>query len=161
MDTLTRQAPRQTARGRPRRSWLIALIAVLITAGIAVGAWAIIEANQTDDLAIATEFADTWSEAWTTQDGESVAELFTEGGIYKESAYRSYEGRDAISRRVSDAGNFYEYGHGQVTEVEDGVFSFPVRALWRSDSYGTVGEIRVTLEGDLVSYAEVVEWRYE
>ena len=95
--TLTPEAPQQTAPHRPRRTWLIVLVALLVVVGIGVGTWAIIQANQSDDLAVATEFADAGDIAWTTGDGEAWAALFTEDGIWKEDSGVTYEGRDAIS----------------------------------------------------------------
>lgn len=157
MNTLTHETPQQTAPRRPRRTWLIILIAVLAIAGLAVGTWLIIDANQTDDLAVATEFADTGDLAWTTGDGDALAALFTEDGIWKGPSGTPIEGRDAISKEVRDVGYFSEMSHGEVTEVEEGVFTFPFRGVWLGATYE--GETRITLEGDLVSYAEVVKWQ--
>jgi hypothetical protein len=42
---------------------------VVAIAWLAVGTSLIIEANQSDDLTVATEFADVGDVAWTTADG--------------------------------------------------------------------------------------------
>lgn len=156
MDTLTHETPQQTAAQRPRRTWLIVLVAVLAVAGIAMGTWLIIEANQSDDLAVATEFADTGDVAWTAADGDALAAHFTEDGVFVRDSGVRYEGRDAISGLVSHGGYFSEMQHGDVTKVDDGVFAFPFECVWMGTSY--TGEVQVTVEGDLVSQAEVVKF---
>ncbi len=155
METLTPEAPQQTVTGRPRRTWLVALIVVLALAGIAVGTWAIIGANQSDDLAVATEFADTWDAAWQSRGGEALAALFTEDGVYIDP-FGSFEGRTAIRAHVATYGLFASAEHGEVVELDDGVFVFPVDAVWFDADW--VGEVEIRLEGDLVSRAELMKW---
>lgn len=155
MDTLTHETPQQAAPRRPRRTWLIVIIAVLVVAGVAVGTWAIIDANQGDDLAIATEFADTWVDAWQTRGGEALAALFTEDGVWVDE-FGTYEGRTAIRAHVATYGLFTSSEHGDVTELEEAVFTFPVEAFWYGADW--VGEVEIRLDGDLVAHAELVTW---
>jgi len=152
METLTPKAPQQTDAGHPRRTWLIAII-VVVVAGIAIGAWAIIEANQSDDLAAATDFADTWVEAWLTSDGDAAAALFTEDAVFEMTHSEAMmEGRDDIGALVAGWGQWIaEMQHGEVTKVDDGVFVFPVEAAGQGQAW--VEDMTITFEGDLVSYA--------
>ncbi len=55
MNALTHETPQQAAPGLPRRTWIVVLVAVLAVAGFAVGIWATIDANQSGDLAVASE----------------------------------------------------------------------------------------------------------
>lgn len=153
METLTPKAPRQTDRGRPRRTWLIILISALVVAGTAIGAWAIIQANQGDDLAPATEFADNWVEAWLTSDADAAAALFTEDAVFVMThSEATMEGRDDIGALVAGWGQWItEMQHGEVTKVDDGVFVFPVEAAGQGQVWAE--DMTVTFEGDLVSYA--------
>lgn len=153
METLTPEAPRQIEAGRPRRTQLFTFIGVLAVAGIALGTWAIVEANQGDDLALATEFADTWVEAWLTSDGEAAAALFTEDASYEMPLYEAVmEGRDNIGALVAGWGQWTaEMEHGEVRKVEDGVFVFAVESTGQGQTW--VSEMRITFEGDLVAHA--------
>lgn len=155
METLTPEASPQVEASSPRRTRLIMLIAALAVAGIAIGTWAVIEADQSDGLTIAAQFADTWVEAVLASDGETAAALFTEDGVYDQTpAVALMQGRGNISLLVTGWGQYItELRHGQVTEIEDGVFVFPTQGVYLGNPF--TDEMTITLEGDLVSHARV------
>ncbi len=136
----------QTPR-RSRRPWFVGL-AILVVAAGAISTWAIVEANQQSDVEIAEAFADAGDIAWTTGDTEAWVAMFTEDGTWGPKV-----GREAISTFVK-ATTATEMRHGDVTEIDDGVFAFPWEAVWYGRAY--TGEVHLTLEGDLISHAEVV-----
>lgn len=157
METLATDAPHHPEAVRPRRTRLILGITALVVAGMALGTWAVIESNQSDDLAVATEFADTWVAAWLTNDGEAAAALFAESGVLDMSPHVApMEGRPNIAAIVGWGGPMVEYRRGEVTKVDDGVFAFTVESFGRGQT--RAGEVTITLEGDLVSHARLEGW---
>jgi hypothetical protein len=62
--------------------WWIAALSVAVLAVIGIGIWAIVAANQTDDIDVATDLVDDWTTAWNDDDPEAVAAVFTEDGIF-------------------------------------------------------------------------------
>jgi hypothetical protein len=141
----------RTWRGS-RRAWLIVMAALVVVAG-AIASWAIIEANQDDDgdLAIVNEFADSWDAAVLASDGQSAAALFTEDG-----AFGDWLGRETIGDAIETWGQYYaEMSHGEPTKVDDGVYVYPVTAIWVGQNWA--GEMTITLDEDLVSSAQL-DW---
>lgn len=157
MQTTEEQQP-QTTEAQPthrsRRAWFIGL-AILVVAAGAIAAWAITQANQTDDMEIATEFADTWVDAWQTRGGDELAAWFTEDGVWVDGI-GAFDGRTDISRHVATYGLFTTAERGDIAEVEAGVFVFPIEAVWYDGDWA--GEVEVRFEGDLVAHAELVTW---
>jgi hypothetical protein len=158
MSTHAPEAPeREAATGRKRQTWLIVLVAVLVIAAIALGTWAIIAANQTDDLATATEIADEWNAAWVASDAEAIAALFTEDGIWKDPA-RTVVGRDSIEATAGTMSpdlTFAErLGDGATTET--GTFIFPGRFEWEGEMF--LSDLEIELDGDLASRIEMSNW---
>ena len=153
----TTEAKHQEATGartvrRSRRAWFVGL-AILVVAG-ATTAWVVIGTGQEADIDVAIEFADTYCEALSTGDGAAVAALFTEDGIY-DNPYGQVVGPDSIRAHIDSAygSGWVEARHGDVTEVGDGVFTFSVEGATEGGSF--VGEMTITLDGDLVSLAEL------
>jgi hypothetical protein len=148
---------REAATGRQRRTWLVVLVAVLVIAAIAAGIWAIIEANQGDDLATATEIADEWNAAWVANDAEAIGALFTEDGIWT-GPVKSVLGRDRIedtARAMMLDMTFAErLGDGGPTET--GTFIFPGRLQWQGEMF--TFDIEIELDGDLASRIETLTW---
>jgi hypothetical protein len=160
METLTPEAPRQTTPGRFRRQWLIIVVVILVLAGIAVGTWAIIEANQTDDtddLAVATELADTWCRGWDENDAEAVRSVFTDDALYSDVGFAG-GGTKTVEETVRDVGirgsvitNVSRIG--ELTPTDQGTFTFDAEFDAHGHRYS--GEVEIELDGDLASR---IEW---
>jgi len=169
MATVTPKASTQPeAPRKPPRTGLIILIAVAVIAVVAIGVWAIYEANQTDDaeLARATEIMDEWNAAWSNNDPDAAAALFTEDGVYTltvvnwpftvEEAEESLRGRDEIQfyiaahdHRISDVERLSEG-----TLLADGRIVFPQQFVYQGDRQ--VALVAIVLDGDLASRLESV-----
>lgn len=146
------EATQTRAPRRSRRAWLIGLAILVVLAG-AIAMWAIIEAGEGNDadLAVVNEFADTWDAAVLASDGETAATLFTADGVFGDWA-----GRDSIDAVIDTWGQYYtEMSHGAPTKVDNGVYAYPVTAVYVGQDWA--GEMTVTLEGDLVSSAQL-DW---
>ena len=65
MTTTTPRKPKapEAAGGPKRRTGLIVTVIVLALAAVGLGTWAIVEATQTDDLEVATEWVGRWTRA--------------------------------------------------------------------------------------------------
>ncbi len=160
METVTPKAPRQTTRGRLRRPWLIIVVVILALAGIAVGIWAIIEANQTDDtdnLAVATELADTWMRGWDENDAEAVRSVFADDAVYSDVGF-TRGGTKTVEETVRDVGirgplitNVSRIG--ELTPTDEGTFIFVTELDAHGNRYS--GEVEIELDGDL---AARIEW---
>jgi hypothetical protein len=161
METLTPEAPRQTTPGRSRRQWLIIVVVIVVLAGIAVGIWAIIEANQADDtgdLAVATELADTWMRGWDENDAEAVRSVFTEDAVYFDDVGFAGGRTWTVEETVADVGfrgsvitNVSRIG--ELTPTDHGTFIFVAEFDAQPRRYS--GSIEIELEGDLASR---IEW---
>jgi len=159
METLTPEAPRQTTPGRSRRRWLIIMVVILVLAGIAVGTWAIIEANQTDDLAVTTELADTWCRGWDENDAEAVRSVFTDDAVYIDDVPGFTYGRTwTVEETVADVGSRGQWitnvsRVGDLTPTDHGTFIYVAEFDWEGNRYS--GPIEIELDGDLASR---IEW---
>lgn len=67
-----------------------------------------------------------------------------------------YAGRDVISAAVSLRGFMTERQHGAIVEIGDGVYTYPVELVHTGTPF-TI-EMRITIEGDLVSRAEILSF---
>lgn len=155
LDEKQREAAGAQTPRRSRRAWIVGLAIVVVVAA-AIGAWAVIDANQTDGPEIATNFADVEDIAWMTADGDALAALFTEDGVYVTDTGVEYKGRDAISALVNVRGFMTERQHGDITEIGDGVYTYPVELVHTGTPFTL--EMRITIEGDLVSNAEALSF---
>jgi hypothetical protein len=155
---------KQEVQSGSRKVWLIAALTVLVLAMIGVGIWALIAANQTDDIDVATDLVDDWLAAWIVNDPEAVAAVFTEDGILIGSDGETATGRDEIlsytgshSAVVLDAERT-----GDLTATEAGTFTFPMQFDWppAPEVIATwVGVVEIELDGDLASRIEWLEGR--
>jgi hypothetical protein len=136
---------KQEAQSRPRRVWWIIGLTVLVVAVIGVGIWAVVAANQTSDIDVATDLVDDWIAGWNASDPEAIAAVFTEDA--KEEALASARDDAADLSNVERTGDLTASGAG--------TFTFPARFDWGGGSYAGVWEIE--LGGDLVSSIEG-EW---
>lgn len=157
MSTHAPEAPeREAATGRKRRTWLIALVAVLVIAAIALGTWAIIAANQTDDQAVATELADTWLRGWDENDAEAVRSVFTDDAVYSDVGFVG-GGTKTVEQTVADVGvRGYMVTNvsriGELTPTDHGTFTFVAEFDSGGERYS--GEVEIELDGDLASRME-------
>lgn len=152
MDTLKKEVPsHEEVAGRTRRRWLTVIVVVLVVAVVAAGAWAIVEATQSDDLAVATDLADGWVAGWNADDSAAVAALFTEDGALDMGSGTLF-GREAIADWVDSwpAGvdNFTRIG--DVTKTEAGRFVFFTH--WTFLDQPWEDESEMELDGDLIAH---------
>ena len=152
----------QEVQSRPRKAWLIAGSTVLALAMIGVGIWALIAANQTDDIDVATDLVDDWVAAWIVNDPEAVATLFTGDGTYIGSDGDTATGRGEILSyaRSHIAVVLDAERTGDLTATEDGTFTFPMhydRPAAPGEIAAWVGVVEIELDGDLASRIEFLE----
>jgi len=161
MSTHAPEAPeREAGTGRKRRTWLVVLVAVLVIPAIALGTWAIIAANQTDDidyLAVATGLADTWLRGWDENDAEAVRSVFTDDAVYSDAPFTA-GGTKTVEQTVADVGfrgamitNVSRIG--EVAPTDHGTFIFVAEFDAHGDRYS--GEVEIELDGGLASR---IEW---
>lgn len=168
MTTMTPEAPTQPeAPHKGPRTWLIVLIAMAVIAVVAVGAWAIYDANQGDDagLARATEIMDEWNAAWNNNDHHAAAALVTEDAAYTltvvnwPSTFEDAEMlRSRAAIRVFVARNDVMVGRaerlGEGTKTASGMYVFPQR--FGFNGVLQTGQIAIELDGELASRIEQV-----
>jgi ketosteroid isomerase-like protein len=147
----------QEVERRPRRVWWIVGLAVLVVAVIGVGIWAIVAANQTDDIDVATGLVDDWIAGWNANDPEAVAAVFTEDGTFGGDD-DAVTGRDQLMSHVvawsSTVNNVERIG--DLTATETGTFTF----RYQAEIEGTLWDftvVEIELDGDLASRIEFVE----
>jgi hypothetical protein len=145
---------------------LIAGSTVLALAMIGVGIWALIAANQTDDIDVATDLVDDWIAAWIVNDPEAVAAVFTEDGTYIGTDGDPAAGRDEILNyaRSYVAVVLDAERTGDLTVTEAGTFTFPMQYDWPplaalGEIATRVGVVEIELDGDLASRIEWLEGR--
>lgn len=151
---------------RQRAPWRAAAIAfaAVIVFGAIVGAGFLlgndtVEVMQTDELSFATQVVDSWIVAWQSDDGAAVAALFTEDGMFVDLGRGTLRGRDLIESDVAFRGPGTTNGQrtGELALTEEGTYVFP--AQFDFDGEGPwVGEMEITLEGDLISRLEWLHW---
>lgn len=156
METTKPTAPeREAAADRTRRASLIILIVVAVFAAAAIAAWAIIDANQADDLTTATEIVDQWHTAWVTNDAEAAAALFTEDGVYVMAGlHRGPDIYSYISR--SSGGLTFAERLDDGTHTDTGTFVFATRVEWDGAMYLT--DLEIALDGDRASRIDHLTW---
>jgi hypothetical protein len=142
---------------RPRRVWWIVGLSVLALALIGIGIWAIIAANQTDDIDVATDLADEWNAAWNANDPEAVAAVFTEDGTFSGVSGETAIGRDRLTGHVVTFSPDVNNGEriGDVTAAEAGTFTFRLQFTIDDEPFDCRTEIE--LEGHLASRIAIVE----
>ncbi len=147
----------QEVQSRPRRVWWIVGLTVLFLAVIGVGIWAIIAANQNDDIDVATDLADAWNTAWNANDPEAVAAVFTEDGTFYGVLEETAIGRDQLMSHVVTYSPDVNNGEriGDLTATQTGTFSFRLQFETDDASYDCVTEIE--LDGDLASRIAFLE----
>ena len=149
--------PQQEVERRPWRVWWIVGLTVLALAVVGVGIWAIVAANQTDDIDVATDLVDDWIAGWNADDPEAIVAVFTEDGALIDSTGVSASGTDELPAyaeywgiRVTDSERT-----GELTSTGDGTFSYPGRLVVGDVTHDTV--IEIELDGDLASRIQVLE----
>lgn len=157
MERLIPEAPRQTVPIRSRRQALIIVVVILVLTGTAVGIWAIIEANQTDNMSIATELVDTWLRGWDENDAEAVRSVFTDDAVYSDVGFTG-GGTKTVEQTVADVG-FRGYMISNVSRIgelmptDHGTFTFVTELDAHGQRYS--GEVEIELDGNLASR---IEW---
>jgi hypothetical protein len=126
-----------TRATRRRRRWII-LAAVLAIVVAGAGFWAIVAANQTDDIDIATDLVDDWIAAINASDLEAYLAVFSED-------VRD-DMRVAEWPRASEMSNAIRTGDLVATD-DPRTFSFPAQFDWRGGTWVSEGEI--VLQDDL------------
>jgi hypothetical protein len=158
MKTLTPEAPSQTAPGRSRFVWLIVAV-VLLVLGIAVGVWAANGTSEPDDLAVATELADTWCRGWDENDAEAVRSVFKDDAVYIDDVPGFTYGRTwTVEETVQDVESRGQWitnvsRVGDLTPTDQGTFIYVAEFDWEGNRYS--GPIEIELDGDLASR---IEW---
>jgi hypothetical protein len=124
---------------------------------VGVGIWAIVAANQTNDIDIATQLMDDFNDGWNTNDPEAIAAVFTEDGTFIDAGGRSPSGQDALmlhakvyDDRVTGVERLEE-----LTATGSGTFTAPVKFVAGGGTWVVICEIE--LDGDLASRIEQVE----
>jgi len=142
----------------PRRPWLTIVVTAIAVAALGFGTWAIIEATQDDDLAVATELADAWLQAWNDADSEAIMSIFTDDGVSTDTFGNvRTAGQEAI-----DVGLRGQIVHnstriGDLTRTDEGTFTFEYEFdAYANRHYSATAEIE--LEGDLISRLEWLRW---
>jgi hypothetical protein len=99
----------------------------------------------------ATELADTWGRGWNDSDPDTVASVFTEDGEYASFMGFTDVGREEIADHVVRLGSSVQNlaRVGDVSETEDGTFTWTVEALLAGNLER--GVLEMELEGDLVA----------
>lgn len=155
----TKERPANT-RGQtvPSRTFAIAVgvVVVLVVAAI----WAIVAATGTDEIDVATELADEWTAAWSGDDPESVAALYTEDGVHGPPPswnLGTVQGRDAIlTHATTYVGNIESVVRtGDLTAAGGGRYTYPIDFTASGAEYEGVAEVEV--EGDLAARFEILE----
>jgi hypothetical protein len=124
---------------------------------IGVGIWAIIAANQTSDIDVATELADEWNAGWNASDPEAVVAVFTEDGTFSGVLGETAFGRDQLMSHVVTCSPDVNNGEriGDLTATQTGTFTFRLQFETDDASYDCVTEIE--LDGDLASRIAFLE----
>ena len=141
--------------------WLVTMVVVL---AVFVAASCGSGDDETEQLATATDLADTWVRAWNEHDPELMGSVFSDDSVYDDSAvFDEPSGSNTYTR--DEAMQLVTTGTGQmVTDVrrvgdltpnEDGTFSFGIEWEFPGDEQRS-GVIAMELEGDLASRIEVV-----
>jgi hypothetical protein len=129
---------------------------VLVLALIGVGIWAIVAANQTDDIDVATDLADEWIAGWNASDPEAIVAVFTEDGTYWIwGSVRS--GRDEIRSNALYVGSITTNAARitELTSTEAGAFTFGIQ--WDVSARPWVSVVEIELDADLASRIDVLE----
>lgn len=157
METLTPAAPRQPEQTHTRRRWLIFVAAILVLGAVAGGAWAISGASGTDDLAVATDLADTWLRGWDENDAEAVRSVFRDDAVYSDEGFVG-GGMKTVEQTVADVSvrgplitNVSRIG--ELAPTDDGTFIFVAEFDAHGDRYS--GQVEIELDGTLASR---IEW---
>ena len=157
METLAPTATRQTEQPQPRRRWLVFAAAVLVLGAVAGGAWAISGAGETDDLAVATDLADTWLRGWDENDAEAVRSVFRDDAVYSDVGFHG-GGTKTVEQTVADVSvrgplitNVSRIG--ELAPTDHGTFIFVAEFDATGDRYS--GQVEIELDGTLASR---IEW---
>lgn len=137
--TETRVPERTETQRRPRRlGWMVGVI-VLAVALIGGGIWAIVEANQPDDIEVATDLIDDWIAGWNASDIEAIVAVFTEDA----SEHQLLPARWYATSR----NNFVLTSDLLATEAAK-TYRYTAEFEWSGHAWS--GEWEVELEGDLI-----------
>lgn len=119
--------------------------------------------DETEQVALATDLADTWVRAWNEHDPELVGSVFRDEGVYDDSVvYEEPIGsstytRDEAMRLLTGRGLSVTNVRriGDLTPNEDGTFGFAIE--WEfADGERRSAEVAMELEGDLASRIELL-----
>lgn len=143
-----------------RRSWAIAVAVVLVVAVAAVGAWAVLDDDSSDDPeSMATQLIDTWEEAWMEDDLDAVMSVFTDDGVYI-NVYQESISMDEMPAFFADfsPGIVEAQRTSDVEETGDGTYAWTGQIV---DAVGDRWELSTELEldGDLASRIENLSTR--
>ncbi|MDJ0663159.1 MAG: nuclear transport factor 2 family protein [Acidimicrobiia bacterium] len=164
METMERKEVIETRRPVRWGAAVAAFAAVIVLVVGAIGIGILMSGD--DEVAaptpheIATARVGSFFAAWNVYDGQAVATLFTEEGVYEDpSPTGTFVGRDAIASAVeSDDGRAVSNGQltGELVPTGEGTFAFSFEFANRGEPW--IGEAQVTIDGDLISRLEIFRW---
>jgi len=158
LETKERPANTREHTGRSRTFAIaVGVVVVLVVAGI----WAVVAATGTDEIDVATELADDLGAAWSGDDPEAVAALYTEDGVHVPPTswnLGTVQGRDAI---LAHAGTYVDrientVRTGDLTAEGGGRYTYPIE-ITTADGTEYVGVAEVEVDGDLAARFEILE----
>lgn len=149
--------------GRVRRPWLTILVTAVVLAALVLGAWAIIEATQGDELEL-PDVLDRWAQAVEAGDAEAIAALHTEDGVWYDRAIpRTLQGRSSIESGLREGLRYLTLTETELLRVERtgdtvvtewswaGTSSTHARAAGDQTPFTAEVEFVFELEGDLIA----------
>lgn len=157
LETKERPANTREHTGRSRTFAIaVGVVVVLVVAAV----WAVVAATGTDEIDVATELADDLGAAWSGDDPEAVAALYTEDGVHVSPPswlIGSVQGRDAILAHAGIyVGNIESVVRtGDLTAEGGGRYTYPIDFTASVGEYEGVAEVEV--EGDLAARFEILE----
>lgn len=155
----TKERPANT-RGQTGRSRTFAIAVGVVVVLVVAAIWAVVAATGTDEIDVATELADDLMAAWSGDDPEAVAALYTEDGVHGPPPswnLGSVQGRDAILTHATIYVGGIESAvrTGDLTGEGGSRYTYPIELT--ADGAEYVGVAEVEVEGDLVARFEILE----